>query len=269
MPVYTLGICGVKISNRIRKPIALTRGKRNFLAKIFIFLGAVLIIAAFSIGVSASLVYHTQSKAKIDSYLQVNGLQGTMQELYKMAGKELNYKIDGMNVSAQVSNVNDHSVYVNFYTTYDNTIIHSSSVINKNNGKYSAMTAINNGSNLQKKNGVLWDPGGTYYYVTGSSGSGSQTWTYWYTPGSSWSSSSDAYPGTFFVTWNGPLIALIFGIPSVFYSFSWDASNGAGWSYNSQLIGLHNSGSATVQGYYGTYTTVSVNMGWSYLAGVF
>ncbi len=195
-----------------------------------------------------------------------------MQELYKMAGKELNYKIDGLNVSAQVSNVNNHSVYVDFYTTYDNTIIHSSSVINKNNGAYSAMTAMNKGSSLQNMNGVLWDPGGTYYYyVTGNSGSGSQTWTYWYMPGSSWSSSSDAYPGTgtFFITWNGPAFALVFGIPASFYSFSWEASNGAGWSYNSQSFGLHYYGSATVQGYYGTYTTVSASVGWTYIAVAF
>jgi hypothetical protein len=262
----------IKISKRILKSITKISCKGNLLAKIFISLGTVLIIAAFSMGASGSLVNHNQSEAKVVSYLHVTDLQGAMQELYKMAGKELNYKIYGMNVSAQVSNVNDHSVYVNFYTTYDNTTIHSSSVINKNNGEYSAIAVTGHNSNLQKKNGVIWDPGGTYYYyVTGSSGSGSQTWTFWYTPGSSWSSSSDAYPGTstFFVTWNGPLFALVFGISSVFDGFNWEASNGVGWSYYSQLLGLHNSGSATVYSYYGTDTTVSVTMGWSYVAGFF
>lgn len=91
-----------------------------------------------------------------------------------MAQKELNYNMDGMNINAQVSNVNDHSVYVNFYISYDDTIIHSSSVINKNNGKYSAVAGTVESSNLQMKNGVIWDPGGTYYYyVTGNSASGS------------------------------------------------------------------------------------------------
>ncbi len=260
------------ISNRNWKSKTLTKGKKIYFAKIFVALGTLFIIAAFSIGTSASLGSYTHSEAKIVSYVKVNDLQGTMQELYKMAGKSIDYNVDGMNVSAQVSHINEHSVNVNFYTTYDNTTVHSSSTITNNNGKYSAMVATSHGSNLQKKNGVLWDPGGTYYYyVTGTSGSGSQTWTYWYTPGSSWSSSSDAYPstGTFFVTWNGPTIALVFGIPSIFNGFSWEASNGAGWSYTSQPLGLPASGSATVQSYYGTYTTVSVTMGWGYLAGFF
>lgn len=261
-----------KISKRIWQSITKVKSKGNLSAKIFIPLWTVLIILAFSMGPSTSLVSHPQSEAKVISYLHITGLQGTMQELYKMAQKELNYNMDGMNINAQVSNVNDHSVYVNFYFSYDDTIIHSSSVINKNNGKYSAVAGTVESSNLQMKNGVIWDPGGTYYYyVTGNSGSGSQTWSYWYSPGSSWSSSSDAYPstGTFFVTWNGPLIALIFGIPAVFSGFSWEASDGAGWNYTSQLFISHSEGSATVQSYYGIDTTVSVTVGWTYSVGIF
>jgi len=227
---------------------------------------------AFSICPSLSPVNYTQGEAQVIFYLHVNDIQGTLRDFYKMASKELNYNMDGINVNAQVSNVNDHSVYVNFYITYNNIIIHSSSTIIDNNGKYLAVAGIGQSSNLHMKNEVIWDPGGTYYYyVTGNSGSGSQTWSYWYSPGSSWSSIADAYPstGTFFVTWNGPLIALIFGIPAVFSGFSWEASNGSGWHYSSQLFISHSEGSATVQSYYGIYTTVSVTVGWIYSVGIF
>ena len=249
----------------------LSRGKKKGYRKILVALGAVLILATFSIVTSEPLVHHTQSETTIASSLRVNDLQETIHKLYKMAGKQVEYKLGGINVNAQVSKVDEHSVHVNFYTVYDNTTMHSTSTITNNTGKYSVEATTDQVPYTQMKNVVIWDPGGTYYYyVQGDSGTGSQTWTYWYAPGGTWSSSSDAYPnsGTFFVTWNGPLIAFFFGIPSGFVGFNWEASNGAGWSYNSQLFEPH-SGSATLQGYYGTSTTVSVTVGWTYATGSF
>ncbi len=177
-------------------------------------------------------------------------------------------RLDGTNVSAHVSNVDGHFVHVDFYTAYDNTIVHSVSVITKNGRKYSAMAVTGQNSNLQKKNGAIWDPGGTYYYyVTNSFGSGSHTWTYWHTPGSSWTSSSDAYPqfGIFFITWNGPGLILFLGIPEIFVNFTRHASNSVSWSHTSDPFGPR-SGSSAVTGYQGIFTTMSVTASWSYLA---
>ncbi len=60
---------------------------------------------------------------------------------------------------------------------------------------------------------------------------------------------------------------LNFRNPSGFLGISWEASNGAGLSYNSQRF-EPNSGSAALQGYYGTSTIVSVRMSRAYGDGI-
>ena len=66
----------------------------NWSTKIFVTFGTVLMVTSFAIGTPASLANYAQSHVKMVSYLHINGLQKTIHELYKMAGREINYKLD-------------------------------------------------------------------------------------------------------------------------------------------------------------------------------
>jgi len=121
---------------------------------------------------------------------------------------------------------------------------------------------------------IIYDPGGTYYYYVTSSGKGSHTWHSSISTGT-WTMCSRAIVNTdtFFITWNGPVVVLLFGfIPALYLpTSSWHASNPDGWSlgcgsfYSRELMPV--SGDKTVNDYHGSDTTVKISACWEYGVG--
>ncbi len=197
----------------------------------------------------------------------------------------------GVEISASVSKVAHHSVDVKFTTAYNGSTVTTFGIIYNDHGNYSIVNALipsecsHNFTGISRLKApysfnspnLSYDPGGNYYYYVPSSGvgSGSQTWTYWYVPGATWSSDStaDAPAETFFATWSAPFLILLFGgFPEILFGFSLSASNTLGWSNgwymgSPQIHGSATSGYVQVSWYYGTVTTVTVDITWTYFGG--
>ena len=87
-----------------------------------------------------------------------------------------------------------------------------------------------------------------------------------------WSSTStaDASSGIFTISWQVPFLILILGLPETLFDWGWNASNNAGWGPYRNGTPTENDGtggSNTLYNYFGYYSTVSINITWTYFGG--
>lgn len=205
--------------------------------------------------------------------IQITGLQSTLKYFFNHSSQTVTYSMGGnINVIASVSMITHQNQYknvtVSFTTMVNNIPIYSTSMITDHRGNY-YLDASNGISN------VSTDPGGIYTYYVTTSGAGAQTWDYWYVehplePGWSSTSTADASSGIFTISWQAPFLILILGLPETLFDWGWSASNNAGWGPYGNGTPTENDGtggSNTLYNYFGYYSTVSINITWTYFGG--
>lgn len=205
--------------------------------------------------------------------IQITGLQSTLRYLFNHAGQTVAYSMGrDVNVIASISTVAHQNQYnnvtVSFTTMVGNDPTFSTSEITNYHGNYYLDTS-NGISNVSS------DPGGTYTYYVTTSGAGAQTWDYWYVehplePGWSSTSTADADSGIFTISWTAPFLIFILGLPETLIDWGWSASNNAGWGPYGNGTPTENDGtggSNTLYTYFGYYSTVSINITWTYFGG--
>lgn len=249
-------------------------------AIIGVLMAAMFVMMAF-VPIVNTIQTHNDNKniPQISNEIKFTGITNILNVMFK--NDTLNKTIEYRNIMIHENSIkiNQHTAKVNFHISAKNLNINTSGIIisdnntyyisNGNTSKLSSYIQIN-----QKNNQITFGPGGTYYYYITTSGKSSHTWHSSISTGT-WNACSQAIvsTSTFFITWNGPSVVLLFGfIPALYLpSSTWHASNGNGWSLGCGAVPYEGngkimpvSGSKTVHNYHGSDTTMKIVACWNY-----
>ena len=209
--------------------------------------------------------------------INIVGMNSFIANLFSSGRMEKTFIYNGIVIHEESNKIKNNEVKVHFFVHTKNFSKKTAvTIISKNNAYYifndQIKGSVKINSNTDK---IIYDPGGTYYYYVSSSGSSSHKWTtpvssgHWYA-----CSKSIVKTDTAFITWSGPSVIFVFGMPEIYSPLLgsyWQESNSDGWAVSCGHIPPHVNGpempvtgQRTLHNYHGANTDVKVTVIWSY-----
>ncbi len=218
------------------------------------------------------------NERNIDSVnINILGMNNFIARLFSAGKIDRTFIYNGIVIHEESNKIKNNEVKAHFFVKIKNFIKKTAvTIISKNNEYYIFDNKMNNPVRISSNDSeIIYDPGGTYYYYVSSSGSASHGWSFPLATGH-WSACSKSIvkSDTAFITWSGPSVILVFGIPEFYASILgsyWKESNGDGWSASCgrmppKVSGpeMPVTGQRTLHNYYGADTSVTVTVIWTY-----
>jgi hypothetical protein len=264
---------------------------------ISVLLVAIFVMSGFAISANSLIVNNSNSSGNLNTNvaqrdygniksanINVNilGMDNFIARLFSAGRIDHTFVYNGITIHCESNKIKNNEVKANFFVNAENFNKKTSvTIINKNNTYYIINNKMNKIVKISSNNNeIIYDPGGTYSYYVSSTGSASHSWT---TPVSSghWSACSKTIvkSNTAFLTWNGPRLIFVLGMPELYNSLLgsyWKESNGDGWAASCGHVPLNMkgpemplSGHKTLHNYHGADTSVKVTVTWDYTPVLF
>ncbi len=221
--------------------------------------------------------YDNNNIKSVNINVNILGINDFIAGLFSSERIDQTFIYNGIVIHEESNKIKNNEVKAHFFISTENFNKKTSvTIISKNNTYCIINNKMNKTVRINSNNSkIIYDPGGTYYYYVSSSGSASHSWTAPLTSGH-WSACSKSIvkSNTAFITWNGPSVILVLGIPELYSPLLgsyWHESNGDGWSASCGHSLLYKtntdmpvSGQKTLHNYYGADTSVKVTVIWDY-----